>query len=76
MQLMLQEKGSFALAIRTPLMVKTLIEPSELLHAIITPSDEMQRELAVTPTNRLISLPFLMECSRTSDDSEEETTTP
>ena len=76
MQLMVQEEGSLALEMSTPLMVNVLIQLSNLLQTTITPSEEMQRAWASTPTSRLISRPFLIECNRTSDDSEHETTIP
>ena len=75
MQLMVHEEGSFALAMRVPLMVKVVIELSDLLHTTITPSEETQRACALTPTSLLISRPFLIECNSTSDDNSEDDTT-
>lgn len=73
---MLPERGSFALATKTPLRVKLLRVCCNLFQVIITPSEERDTAWASTPTNRLIKRPLLIECSKTSDESEHETTTP
>ena len=75
-QLMLQWKGSCALAIKTPLREKVLRVCCDLFQAITTPWDERQTAWASTPESLLIRRPLLTECKRISEEVEHETTTP
>ena len=76
MQLILQKKENCALAIGVPLRVKVLRVCCDSFQVTTTPSDERQTIWASTPSNLLIKRPLLMECKRTSDEWEQETTIP
>ena len=76
MQLILQKKENCAFAIGAPLRVKVLRVCCDSFQVITTPSVERQTIWASTPSNLLIKRPLLIECRRTSDEWEQETTTP
>ncbi|PON35235.1 hypothetical protein PanWU01x14_337950 [Parasponia andersonii] len=63
-------------AIRAPLRLKVLRLCCDLFQVIITPSEERQTALALTPGSLLINRPLLIECNKISDEWEHETTIP